>query len=77
MFTIWGQILKKIHIKKLYNGFMVLGGVKSIGIINFAKCGEFCGCIPSITSMWDRVGQSAESSVQTGSVVEWLHVRKY
>ena len=37
MFTIWGQILKKIHIKKLYNGFMVLGGVKSIGIINFAK----------------------------------------
>ena len=28
---------KNSYKKKLYNGFMVLGGVKSIGIINFAK----------------------------------------
>ena len=40
------------------------------------KCGEVWGGILSIASMWDRVGQSAESSVQTGLVVEWLHVPK-
>ena len=40
MFTIWEKILKKnISYQKniIFNGFIVLGGVKSIGIIIYGK----------------------------------------